>query len=82
MVDAPCEKQRERLAGWMPSLTKPATIELGAGKGLPTARRFSERYAAQRLIRINLREPDISPSHGVALKGGAAATLRLLDVRL
>ncbi|WP_408307075.1 SIR2 family NAD-dependent protein deacylase [Paraburkholderia bryophila] len=53
-VDAPYEKQREGLAGWMSSLTEPVTIELGAGKGLPTVRRFSERYAAQRLIRINL----------------------------
>lgn len=81
-VGAPYETQRERLAAWMSSLTKPLTVELGAGKGLPTVRRFSERYAAQRLIRINLREPDTIPSHGVALKGAAAAMLQLLDARL
>jgi hypothetical protein len=49
---------------------------------IPTVRRFSERHASHRLIRINLRGPNISHSHGVGLEGAAAATLKLLDLRV
>lgn len=57
-------------------------VELGAGKALPTARRFGERNARQRLIRINPRESNTNPLHGIGLEGGAAATLKLLDAQL
>ena len=78
-VDVPYEKQAERLATWISSVSKPVVVELGAGKALPTVRRFSERNAHQRLIRINPREAITNPLHGVGFEGGAAATLKLLD---
>ena len=81
-VDVPYEKQRERLAGWSSSVSNPVIVELGAGRALPTVRRFSERNARQRLIRINPREPNTNPLHGVGFEGGAAATLKLLDLAL
>ncbi|MFM0260192.1 Sir2 family transcriptional regulator [Paraburkholderia sediminicola] len=81
-VDAPYERQRERLAAWISSVSKPVVVELGAGKALPTVRRFSERNAHQRLIRINPREPNTNPLHGVGFAGNAAAMLELLDARV
>ncbi|MFM0337993.1 SIR2 family NAD-dependent protein deacylase [Paraburkholderia fungorum] len=81
-VDAPYEMQQKRFAAWICSVSRLTVVELGAGKSLPTVRRFSERYALGRLIRINLREPHVSPSHGVGLEGAAAATLKLLDQRV
>lgn len=69
----------ERLAAWISSVSKPVVVELGAGKALPTVRRFSERNARQRFIRINPRELNTNPLHGVGFEGGAAATLKLLD---
>ena len=48
-------------------------LELGAGTAIPTIRAMSERiggYQAARVIRINPREPQISPPH-LALSCGA-----------
>ncbi|WP_187631688.1 SIR2 family NAD-dependent protein deacylase [Paraburkholderia sp. UCT31] len=81
-VGVPYEKQRERLDAWISSVSKLVVVEVGAAKALPMVRRFSERNARQRLIRINLREPDANPLHGVGFEGAAAATLKLLDSRL
>jgi NAD-dependent SIR2 family protein deacetylase len=81
-VDVPYEKQRKRLAAWISSVSKPVVVEIGAGKALPTARRFSERNARGRLVRINVREWNTNASHGIGFAGGAAATLKLLDLRL
>ncbi|SAK72529.1 silent information regulator protein Sir2 [Caballeronia catudaia] len=81
-VGLPYEKQQQRLAAWISSVSKLVVVEVGAGKALPTVRRFSERFSAQRLIRINLRESNTNPSHGVGLGGSAAATLKMLDAHL
>jgi NAD-dependent SIR2 family protein deacetylase len=81
-VGLPYEKQQQRLAAWISSVSKLVVVEIGAGKALPTVRRFSEGFSAQRLIRINLREPNTNASHGVGLEGTAAAMLRMLDARL
>lgn len=81
-VDVPYEQQRQRLAAWIATVPKIVVVELGAGKALPTVRRFSERNAAQRLVRINPREPNTNPLHGVGFEGEAAATLKLLDAQL
>jgi hypothetical protein len=51
---------------------------MGAGRALPTVRRFSERHGP-RVIRINPREHDIAPGVGVGIAGGAMATLLRLD---
>jgi NAD-dependent SIR2 family protein deacetylase len=81
-VDVPYEMQRERLAAWISLVSNPVIVELGAGRALPTVRSFSERNAHQRLIRINPREPNTNPLHGVGFEGDAAATLKLLDAKL
>ncbi len=81
-VGLPYEKQLQRLAAWISSVSTLVVVEVGAGIALPTVRRFSERFSAQRLIRINLRESHTKPSHGVGLEGAAAATLRMLDAQL
>lgn len=57
-VDVPYEEQGQRLTTWISSVSKPVVVEVGAEKALPTVRRFSERSARQRLIRINPREPN------------------------
>lgn len=80
-VDVPYEIQRERLTAWISSVARPVVVELGAGRALPTVRRFSEKNAHQRLIRINLRDPDTGPSHGVGFEREAAAILKLLDAQ-
>lgn len=81
-IDVPYEIQRERLTAWRSSVSNPVIVELGAGRALPTVRRFSERNAHQRLIRINPREPNTNPLHGAGFAGNAAAMLELLDARV
>ncbi|WP_244744983.1 SIR2 family NAD-dependent protein deacylase [Paraburkholderia terricola] len=81
-VDVPYEMQRERLAAWISLVSNPVVVELGAGKALPTVRRFSEHNSHKRLIRINLREANTSSLQGVGFEGGAAATLEQIDRRL
>ncbi|WP_120296187.1 Sir2 family NAD-dependent protein deacetylase [Paraburkholderia sp. BL23I1N1] len=69
-VDAPYEKQRERLDAWNSSVSKLVVVELGAGIALPKVRRFSEKCARNRLVRINPREASTNPLHGVGIEGG------------
>src|SRR4051794_23427034 len=58
-----------------------AIVECGAGKAIPTVRHFSEGIARQfggRLIRINVREPEVPAGH-VGLALGASQALRRID---
>ncbi|MFM0632715.1 Sir2 family transcriptional regulator, partial [Paraburkholderia xenovorans] len=72
------EKQQQRLAAWISPVSMLVVEELGARKALPTVRRFSELSARQRLIRINPREPNTNPLHGVGFESDAATTLKVL----
>ena len=81
-VDVPYERQREQLEKWISAVSKLVVVELGAGRALPTVRRFSERNARQRLIRINPREPHTNPVYGVGFAGSAVMALELLDAKL
>ncbi|CAL8475654.1 NAD-dependent deacetylase [Caballeronia sp. S22] len=81
-INVSYEKQRERLDAWISAVSNLVVVELGAGKALPTVRRFSERNARQQLIRINPREPNTNRLHGVGFGDGAASTLKRLDARL
>jgi NAD-dependent SIR2 family protein deacetylase len=76
------ELQGARRQAWFASLKRPVVIELGAGKALPTVRRFSERHARHRLIRINVRESGTAPQHGVGLPASALVALKTLDAEL
>ena len=75
------ERQEARLHTWLANVERPVVVELGAGKAIPTVRRFSERIG-QRVIRINPRDFAIAPGRGVGFASGALDTLRLIDTAL
>jgi NAD-dependent SIR2 family protein deacetylase len=79
-VEQYSERQLGRLEAWLRGPLRLVVVEMGAGKALPTVRRFSERHGP-RVIRINPREEAIAPHIGVGIAGGASETLRLLDAR-
>jgi NAD-dependent SIR2 family protein deacetylase len=56
-------------------------VELGAGRAVPTVRRYAELASASTgaLVRINPREPEIRHDRGVSLPYGALDTLTALD---
>ncbi len=58
-----------------------AVVEMGAGTAIPTIRYMSERLGSRNdatVIRINPREPQISPPH-IGLSCGAVEGLRRID---
>ena len=67
--------QEQRFASWVSSLddVRLVIIEIGAGTAVPTVRMTSEQLAHRsgaRLIRINVREPEVPRDHiGIALGG-------------
>lgn len=79
-VEKYTEIQLARLAAWSPAVKQLVVVELGAGKALPTVRRFSERHGP-RVIRINPREESIAPRFGVGIAGSAMEVLTALDQR-
>lgn len=80
-IETRTEQQMTRLGNWLPSVRKLIVVELGAGRAIPTVRRFSERYGT-RVVRINPREFAIDPSRGVGIAGNALDMLRMLDEML
>jgi NAD-dependent SIR2 family protein deacetylase len=80
-VEKYSERQISRLDAWLQAPQRLVVVELGAGKALPTVRRFSERHGP-RVIRINPREETIAPHFGVGIARGAMEGLQLLDERL
>ncbi|MBC8725757.1 NAD-dependent deacetylase [Paraburkholderia sp. 31.1] len=77
-VDKYTNRQQRRLETWFESTEQLVIVEVGAGKALPTVRRFSERYGPH-VIRINPREHSIPGVKGLGISGGASETLQLLD---
>jgi NAD-dependent SIR2 family protein deacetylase len=80
--------QADRLAAWLKPLAASRAplviVECGAGKAVPTIRRFSEQTARQHggtLVRINPREGDVPPGQ-VAIPLGALEALRAIDARI
>ncbi|WP_153135329.1 SIR2 family NAD-dependent protein deacylase [Paraburkholderia agricolaris] len=72
------DRQERRLATWLESVKRLVVVEIGAGRALPTVRRFSERHGP-RVIRINPREYSIPLTKGLGISGAAFETLQLLD---
>jgi NAD-dependent SIR2 family protein deacetylase len=75
--------QQERLDAWLGSVqgSRLAIVECGAGTAIPTVRMFCEEVAAShdaRLIRINLREPEVPAGH-IGLAAGALAAVTAID---
>lgn len=75
------ERQMAGLRRWRDLVERLVVVEIGAGTALPTVRRFSERHAP-RIVRINAREPQIDPTKGVGIRGGALETLLAIDAAL
>ena len=78
--------QEAGLEDWLRTLRGRAlvVVELGAGRAIPTVRAFSEHTAATfggRLIRLNLREPDVPPGQ-IGLPVRALEGLHAIDVLL
>lgn len=73
--------QLRALNEWRRRHRKLVIVELGAGKAVPTVRRFAELASAATgaLVRINPREPEIRHDRGVSLPYGALETLTALD---
>jgi NAD-dependent SIR2 family protein deacetylase len=79
-------EQGERLERWLTNLdgARLAIVEFGAGRAVPTVRRFSERVAELlegTLIRVNPREPEV-PRGQIALPVGALEAIRAIDARI
>jgi NAD-dependent SIR2 family protein deacetylase len=82
------EQQEARLEAWLSTVRSAkaplVVIELGAGTGVPTVRRTSERLAdgeGATLIRINVREPLVPAGH-LGISQGALSALTAIDEHL
>jgi len=79
------DAQSQRLQHWLAQVERCVVIEIGAGTAVPSVRHFSQLMVAAhggRIVRINLREPDVAPAFGVGLACGALEALQALDSRL
>lgn len=79
-------EQEKRQSAWYRQLggTPIAIVECGAGSSIPTVRHYSQGIARQfdaKLIRINVREPQVPEGHvGIAMP--ARAALHAIDAAL
>ncbi|WP_244193261.1 SIR2 family NAD-dependent protein deacylase [Paraburkholderia eburnea] len=80
-VEKHVEQQERQLASWFERVQRPVVVEVGAGRAIPTVRRFSERHGP-RVIRINPRESAIPFAVGVGMACGARDALQQIDIEL
>ncbi|MFZ6766748.1 SIR2 family NAD-dependent protein deacylase [Undibacterium sp. Di26W] len=79
------QRQQQQLAQqqrWLDQVSRPLVIELGAGTTIPSVRNFSHRVLLQhggRLLRINLREPQVAFAQDVGLAMGALEALTAIQ---
>jgi NAD-dependent SIR2 family protein deacetylase len=78
------DEQLRELTEWRRAHPGLVVLEIGAGKAVPTVRRYAELASAAtgHLIRINPYESDIRHSRGISLPYPALETLTALDTRL
>ncbi|HKS48477.1 MAG TPA: Sir2 family NAD-dependent protein deacetylase [Amycolatopsis sp.] len=78
------DQQLRELAEWRRRYPRPVVLELGAGKAVPTVRRYAELASAATgaLIRINPRDPEVRHNRGISLPYRAVDTLTALDAKL
>jgi NAD-dependent SIR2 family protein deacetylase len=79
-------EQEAQMHTWFQAVgsTPLIVVECGAGNAIPTVRRFCEEVAdhpRRKLIRINLREPEVPHGH-IGLATGALCGLRTIDEHL
>ena len=71
-----------RLESWLKEVQNLVVIELGAGKAIPTVRRFSERTAKAKkggFIRINPQDAGVPKMHFLSLEMKALDALKAID---
>lgn len=69
------ELQEANLKVWLGRIERPVIIEIGAGQGIPTVRRFSENQNGF-LIRINPMEPERNGDARMGFRMGGLEALR------
>ncbi len=76
------DRVRPQLESWLEGVENLVTIEVGAGKAIPTIRQFAQRQKGA-LIRINLHDPEL-PSYktGVSLQMGGLEALQKIEAIL
>lgn len=75
------ERQQSALAEWLEGAGRLVIVEIGAGEGIPTIRRFGER-APGTLVRINPRSAEIPGGRGVSVPSGGLSAIREIHARL
>jgi len=74
--------KRNKLDLWLKEVQNLVVIELGAGKAIPTVRRFSERTAKAKkggFIRINPQDAGVPKMHFLSLEMKALDALKAID---
>lgn len=69
--------QRQALSEWLARTKRVVTIELGAGKDIPTVRHYGEMLGWP-LIRINPRDSELGSFQGVSLPMGAMEGIKAI----
>jgi NAD-dependent SIR2 family protein deacetylase len=77
-IDERTARQEQRLHDWLGRTEKRVVVEMGAGKAIPTVRRFSERNGPH-VVRINPTDFKIAPQLGIGIQGGALEVLQAID---
>ncbi len=80
-VDRYAQRQASLLVSWLRSVNRLVVLEMGAGRALPTVRRFSERHGP-RIVRVNPKECAIPPALGIGIDTGALAALQAIEKSL
>ncbi len=84
-VDVRTAQQMHRLERWLGAASRIVVVEIGAGRDVPSVRRFGERLVVHRdarLVRINPRDAEVARSVDVALPMTALAALAAIDSAL
>jgi hypothetical protein len=71
-------QQIQHLETWIAQCQKLVAVEIGAGRAIPTVRRFGEHYS-DCLIRINPRDFKIREDRGIGMAGGELDALDQID---
>ncbi len=73
--------QKQFFREWQAEISRPVSIELGAGTAIPSVRRFAESSGCP-IIRVNVREAGPAPEDGVSLPMSALEALRAIAADL
>ncbi len=77
--------QRLRRDQWIKEAQRLVVVEIGAGVHISTIRSFTQslcRAHGAQAVRINPRNPEISPKHGIGLRMGGLEALEEIEKRM